>query len=256
MNNGQAIRRRARIGSAAPSFSPQRRQLPAQGEGIHFLTAASPLINISEAALQAPASVAASADNPVGGSGSSASTALGALAADINTDTGDVTVDINLQNVHDLEAIEFRSNTFNALIPDNYFGFIAQNTLGWNCSNGSNAGSNKIVLELSPFSQTSFPTETVLDFGQFWNTATNARNPFLMYNITPPGNRLTTPITGTITYTPEPASLSLLGFSTRRDCFTAASPPVNAGLPMRKWPGSVRPKSIGMELVNFRSSSF
>ena len=145
------------------------------------------------------------------GSGSSAAAALGTVTANIDPTSGDVLVDINLQGTADLASIQFKSVTTNAMNPGAYFGFVSRGTAGWQYSNGSNAGTSKLLLEINVSGQTAFPTETVLDFGNFWNSSVNARNISLVYNTTPHGGGSGIAVSGTVTYGPEPTSLSVLG---------------------------------------------
>ena len=141
----------------------------------------------------------------------SAAAALGTVTANIDPNSGDVLVDINLQGTADLASIQFKSVTTNAMNPGAYFGFVSRGTAGWQYSNGSNAGTSKLLLEINVSGQTAFPTETVLDFGNFWNSSVNARNISLVYNTTPHGGGSGIAVSGTVTYGPEPTSLSVLG---------------------------------------------
>ena len=133
------------------------------------------------------------------------------MTANIDPTSGDVLVDINLQGTADLASIQFKSVTTNAMNPGAYFGFVSRGTAGWQYSNGSNAGTSKLLLEINVSGQTAFPTETVLDFGNFWNSSVNARNISLVYNTTPHGGGSGIAVSGTVTYGPEPTSLSVLG---------------------------------------------
>jgi hypothetical protein len=136
--------------------------------------------------------------------------AVGTIELLVNTATGDAELDINLQNVLDLEAVQFKSSTTGAFVPANYFGFKAQGVAGWDLSS---TPTSKLIGEFVFSGQTPFPTETIMDLGNFWNTTTNAQNIIFSYNATPHGGGTLVPVVGNVVYVPEPASLGVIALA-------------------------------------------
>jgi hypothetical protein len=132
----------------------------------------------------------------------------GQVAINIDPNTGDVLVDINLQGQSDLQGVQFASLTNNAFLPANYQGMQAHGfSPAWVNSGPSQTAT--LIGEINQNGQTSFPSEVVLDFGRFWSTATNARDIQFTYNTV--ASDMTNSNVGTVTYiaVPEPSALGL-----------------------------------------------
>jgi autotransporter-associated beta strand protein len=166
-------------------------------------------------------SLAAAAAGPVTLTGSAAQAAAapaltpfptavptGKVAASIDPNTGHVLVDINLQGQADLQGVQFASTTDNAFVPANYQGMQAHGfSPAWLNSGPSQTAT--LIGEINQNGQTSFPTEVVYDFGNFWNLATDARDLQFTYNTVV--NGVTSSNVGAVSYiaVPEPSVLAL-----------------------------------------------
>jgi hypothetical protein len=139
-------------------------------------------------------------------------TPAGKVAVNVDPASGDVLLDINLQGQADLQSVQFASATANALVPGNYSGLVANGYSTWQPSGFIQTAT--LIGELNATGQTSFPSEVVLDLGNFYNAAAGAKDIQFTYNTII--NGVDTTQVGTVSYTsvPEPATLSLLTLAT------------------------------------------
>jgi hypothetical protein len=135
---------------------------------------------------------------------------VGQVAINIDPSTGDVLVDINLQSQSALQSVQFASSINNAFIPANYQGMQAHGfSSTW--TNSGPSQTTTLIGEINQNGQTSFPTETVFDFGTFWSKTTNARDIQFTYNTV--ANSTTNPNVGTVTYLPAPEPTAAFGLA-------------------------------------------